>query len=132
VTASEDLPDPDMPALLGSHDRHAARKALYQKQRRQKKHQSLASSPFTRKGHRKSFPDHRMLPPYASNFDASDFETTAGGHWLGKRREAPRATQNKTKTSRILAQERWKAQRLCELEELLGALGYKYISWDGK
>jgi hypothetical protein len=114
VAVSEDLPDPDMPALLGSCNRQVAQKVLYQKQQRQKKRQSLASSPFTCRGHRKSLPDHCMLPPHASNFDASNFETTHGGHWLRKRREATPKTKNKSKT-RIPAQERWDSQRLREL-----------------
>ncbi|KAJ7903260.1 hypothetical protein B0H13DRAFT_2512013 [Mycena leptocephala] len=67
-----------------------------------------------------------MLLPQTSDFDAHSFETTKGRHWLGRRRPQPRNSAQKKKS-----RERWNAQQLRTLKELL-SLGYFYISWDGK
>jgi hypothetical protein len=117
--ASNHLVDPDMPPLINSALRRAARQAQYQRRRRQAKRQKQASSPFTRRVHPKSLPTHRMLPTLTSDFDAHNFETTKGGHWLGK----PHRQSTKKGRSNAL--------RLRTLKELL-SLGFKYITWDGK
>lgn len=123
----EELPEDDMPALLDSPaQRRAARQALYQRQRRRLKRQKLASSPFTRVAHPKHLPTHRMLDPKTSEFDASDFQSSAGGGWLGKRARPPPKRKAKVKRTAQM-----KARRLRELEELR-RLGYQYISWAGK
>ncbi|KAJ7919762.1 hypothetical protein B0H13DRAFT_1987862 [Mycena leptocephala] len=108
----DDLPDPVILPLADSPlPSQKSRKALHDKRRRQVKRQKQASSPFTRR---------------TSDFDAHSFETTKGGHWLGRRRPQPRNSAQKKKS-----RERWNAQRLRTLKELL-SLGYFYIRWDGK
>ncbi|KAJ7024511.1 hypothetical protein C8F04DRAFT_1270209 [Mycena alexandri] len=102
----------------------AARQTAYNKRRRQAKRQQLAASPFTRISRAKSRPTHRMLPPKKSTFNATEFQTSAGGHWLGARHA------ESTKKKSAEPSTKTKAQRLRELYELL-AEGFEYLPWDG-
>ena len=134
VTASADLPDPDMPPLVAPAKQRSprdARTAQYDKLRRQRRRQQHAASPFTRIPHPKSLPTHRLLSPKETDFDARDFSTTKGGHWLGKRQPPPRS-RTKAKNKKKNAKERVKAQCLRELHELLDELEHQYLCWDGK
>jgi hypothetical protein len=139
IVASEDIPDPDMPALLDSPaQRKAARQRLYQLQRRQKKRQQQAASPFTRKAHPKSMPSHRLLPAHQSSLDAAELKSSGGGSWLGPKTVLPSAKKRGAKAKsggqRKLAPDRWRSLglKLREVAELVEQLGYQYIRWDGK
>ncbi|KAF7377004.1 hypothetical protein MSAN_00118300 [Mycena sanguinolenta] len=121
----------DGPALSAAQ-RKAARQAEYHKRRRQKKRQENAASPFTRVPHPKSLPMHRMLPPQRTDTDARDFETSNGGHWLGKRAFPPRKSKQPRKSKKGVRRREHPNERLRDLKELTDELGYQYISWDGK
>ncbi|KAF7340930.1 hypothetical protein MSAN_02078000 [Mycena sanguinolenta] len=125
------LPDEKGPALSPAQ-RQAARKAEYHKRRRQKKRQENAASPFTRVPHPKSLPTHRMLPPRKTDADAHDFETSNGGHWLGKRASPPRKSKQPRKSKKRFSPREPPNERLRTLTELTEELGYEYISWDGR
>ncbi|KAF7341815.1 hypothetical protein MSAN_02036500 [Mycena sanguinolenta] len=100
---------------------------------RQKKRQENAASPFTRIPHPKSMPAHRMLPSRKTDTDARDFETSNGGHWLGKRASPPgKSKQPRRSKKKKVSPRRHPNERLRDLKELTEELGYQYISWDGR
>ncbi|KAJ7181910.1 hypothetical protein C8R46DRAFT_551220 [Mycena filopes] len=138
-TTPSPIPSPPNPSSspTASSDTSASGRAARDKARRkecrQRKRQELAPSPYARIPHAKSMPTHRLLPAEKTTFDAEEFETTSGGHWLGERRtkvEIPNAKPSK-KSGEKGRKAPTKPRHLRELQELLDE-GYRCIYWDGK
>ncbi|KAJ7026456.1 hypothetical protein C8F04DRAFT_1190522 [Mycena alexandri] len=120
------------PAASGSGGGCAAHRAAYKRKHRAERRQKLAQSPFTRHTRPRNLPTHRVLPAKTSSFDARDFQTSEGGHWIGADVTVKlRLNTRERARSGPKSRESPKSRRLRELYELL-AEGYEYLCLDGK
>ncbi|KAK7013045.1 hypothetical protein R3P38DRAFT_2721474 [Favolaschia claudopus] len=101
------------------------RKKSYNKQRRQRKRQLDAASPFTHKLNLKSIPTHNIVRAHRVKLDASELKTTKGGHYLGHRDPPKPKPKGRDDSAR------WADLRLRKLRELV-ELGHIHVKWDGK